>query len=278
MTTTDLIYQHWKQEQHVFNENLATLRKNNEKDAVHDLRVAVKKLRATIELYVLLTKEPLWEYPLKETEKLFNISGKQRDIEIALEVLSELEKDTGKKYPELKGHLQTSLNIARKWTNMAVAEYKKKELEAIAVLIKEDKSPCIHEDLKYNLASLITEHLAGSRNYFKKPHKLRQYLKEIYYWIKMAPENWDTVTQYEKEMHSVLDSLGRWQDLDMFNIKTNHFRKDYLPKIFPEYALIKDLQKTILAEKEELLKATLSKIRQILRKLSQDEKEKSVSL
>ncbi|HWR34203.1 MAG TPA: CHAD domain-containing protein [Chitinophagaceae bacterium] len=278
MTTTGLLYQHWKKEQHIFSKNLAILKKHNEKEAVHDLRVSVKKLRAAIELYVLLTKEPLWEYPLKETEKLFNISGKQRDLEISLEVLAELEKETSKKYPELKRNLQTSLSAAKKWTNIAIYEYNKKEPEAIAILIKEDKSSAIHEDLKYNLYSLITEHLVGCKNYFKKPHKLRQYLKEIYYWIKIAPENWDTITQNEKEIHSVLDDLGRWQDLEMLSIKAKHFRKDYLPKILPENELIKNLQENILAKEQELLRAALSKTKEILKKVPRNEKEKTVSL
>lgn len=276
MDNPDLIYQYWKKEQQVFNDNLALLKKHNEKEAVHDLRVAVKKLRAIIELYVLLTKEPLWEYPLMEAEKLFTISGKQRDIEIALEVLEGLEKETGKKYPELKRHLQTPLAIAKKWTSIAVTEYKKKETEAIALLIKEDKSAAIHDELKYNLASLVTEHLAACKNYFKKPHKLRQYLKEIYYWIKMAPENWLSVTRYEKELHSALDDLGHWQDLDMFTIKARHFRKDYLPKTISEYELIKNLEHTISAKEVELLKAALNKIRKMLRNLQVIEKEKSV--
>ncbi|MBI5858698.1 MAG: CHAD domain-containing protein [Sphingobacteriales bacterium] len=277
MEDIDLIYQHWKKEQHVFNQNLAILKKHNEKDAVHDLRVAVKKLRAFIELYVLLTKEPLWEYPLKETEELFSVSGKQRDIEIALDVLGTLEKETGNKFPELKKYLQNSLAAALKWTNIAVAEYKKKELEAIALLLKEDKSAAIREELKFNLASLINKQLGESKNYFREPHKLRQYLKEIYYWIKIAPENWTGITDYDKEMHLLLDDLGQWQDLEMFNTKARHFRKDHLPKTFPEYQSIKTLHKTIADKEQELLKAALSKAREVIKKAMRAEKEKSVT-
>lgn len=277
MAENNFIFQHWKKEQQVFNENLAILKKHNEKDAVHDLRVAVKKLRATLELFVVLTSEPLWKYPLTETEKLFNISGKQRDIEMALEVLATLEKETAKKYSELKRHLQASLSVAIKWTNIAINEYKKKELPAIALLIKDEKSFHDQEEIKHKLLSLINDSLEKSKDYFKQPHKLRQYLKEIYYWIKMLPEGSEVINEYEKELHHVLDDLGHWQDLAMLEIKIKHFRKDYLPKTFPEYGLIKSLQETILAKEKELLKTALTKIRKMVSKLQEMEKEKRVT-
>lgn len=275
MADNNLIFQNWKKEQQVFNKNFAILKKHNEKEAVHDLRVAVKKLRATLELFVLLTNEPLWKYPLTETEKLFNISGKQRDIEMALEVLGILEKEAGKRYSEFRRHLQISLSAAIKWTNAAINEYKKKELGAIALLIKDEKSIQDQEEVKHKLIALIKDSLEKSKDYFKEPHKLRQYLKEIYYWIKMLPENSATVIEYEKELHHVLDELGQWQDLEMLEIKIKHFRKDYLPKTFPEYDSIKSLQETIQAKEKELLRTTLNKIRKMISKLQEMEKEKS---
>lgn len=277
MADNNLIFQHWKKEQQIFNKNLAILKKHNEKEAVHDLRVAVKKLRATLELFVLLTKEPLWKYPLTETEKLFNISGKQRDIELALEVLGTLEKEAGKKYPELRRHFQTSLSVVIKWTNIAINEYKKKELGAIALLIKGEKSLHDTEEIKHKLTILIKESFEKSKDYFKQPHKLRQYLKEIFYWIKMLPESSLPAIEYEKELHHVLDELGQWQDLEMLEIKIKHFRKDYLPKTFSEYDSIKSLQETIKAKEKELLKTALNKIRKIVSKLQEPEKEKRVT-
>lgn len=274
MTDNNFIFQHWKKEQQVFNKNFATLKKHNEKEAVHDLRVAVKKLRATIELYVLLTKEPLWENPLKETDELFNISGKQRDIEMALEVLGTLEKETGKKFPELKRHLQVCLSIAVKWTNISINEYKKKELAAIAILIKDEKSFHNQEEIKYKIIALINDSLEKSKNYFKQPHKLRQYLKEIYYWIRMLPVGSKVINEYEKELHHVLDDLGHWQDLAMLELKIKHYRKDYLPKAFSEYDSIKSLQETIQAKEKELLKSALMRIRKMVSKLQAMEKEK----
>ena len=272
MAYLNFLYQYWKEEQQVFNKNLAILKEHSDKDAVHDLRVAVKKLRATLEIYVLLTKEPLWDYPLKETENLFTICGKQRDIEISLEVLTLLEKETSKKYQEFNRFLNSLLRTAIKWTSKAVTEYKKKELGAIATLLKTERS----ENIQTDLVSVIKTQLPECRNYYKKPHRLRQFLKEIYYWIKMIPGSSEEVKQYEKTIHDVLDDLGHWQDLKMFETRLRHFRKDYLPKAFSEYNQIEDLQKLIKEKEQKLLRKALGKIRQLVKKITTTENGKQV--
>ena len=73
MGSTEFIFNCWANEQKVFNKNLATLKKHPGKKAVHDLRVAVKKLRAVLELSLLIAEKPAIENALKETEQLFSI-------------------------------------------------------------------------------------------------------------------------------------------------------------------------------------------------------------
>ena len=266
MGSTDFIFILWKKEQKVFNKNLAVLKQHPGKKAVHGLRVAVKKLRAALELYLLISEKPLHEDPLKETEQLFSILGKQRDIEICLEIIDSSEKESNKKYPALKYYFRSLLSVAHKWTKNAVQQYKKKELEEIAVLLKNETRVLAQEELKQKIAGIINTHLANSKNYFKKPHKLRQYLKEIYYWISMIPESLAIGIEYEKELHDVLDDFGNWQNLTVFDIKLKHFRKDYLPKTFPEYDSTKMLEAVVKEKKEKLLKVALNKTNSLLEK------------
>ncbi|HMK27915.1 MAG TPA: CHAD domain-containing protein [Chitinophagaceae bacterium] len=266
MGTADFIFIYWEKEQKEFFKNLAVLKKHSRKKAVHDLRVAVKKLRAALELDFLISEKPLPEDLLKGTEQLFSILGKQRDIEICLVLIDTFKKETGKKYPALKNYFRTLLPIAIKWTKKAVEKYKKKELEEIALLLKNESPVVEQEELKQKIAGIINTHLANCRNYFEKPHKLRQDLKEIYYWIMMIPGSLLPPVEYEKELHDVLDDFGNWQDLSVFEMKIKHFRKDYLPKTFPEYEETKMLQAAVKEKKEELLKVALNKTRSLLRK------------
>jgi len=274
MSYSNFILILWKKEQKVFNNNLAVLKQHPRKKAVHDLRVAVKKIRAALKLYLLISEKPWPEDPLKETEQLFSILGKQRDIEICLEIIDASEKETVKKYPELKYYFRTVLSVAHKWSKKAALQYHRKELNEIALLLKTETQVIEPEKLKLKIAGIIHTHLVNSRNYFKKPHRLRQCLKEIYYWIKMIPESLLFPFEYEKELHDVLDDFGNWQNLSVFEIKLRHFRKDYLPKTFPEYDSIKMLESGVNEKKEKLLNEALNKTSSLLRKATATEKEK----
>ncbi len=266
------IFTYWKKEQQVFRKNLAILKQHPGKDAVHDIRVSIKKLRAALQLYVFISGEPLWEYPLQETEKFFSILGKQRDIEICLALLTAFENETGKKFAELNHYFQSLLVIAHKWTRQAVNVYKKKELGAISLMLKENGLTLTQEELRNKITGVINNNLVNSRIFYKQPHKLRQYLKEIYYWIKIIQEPLQVEIDYEKDLHHILDDFGSWQDHQVFEIKIKHFRKDYLPKLFPEYALLKILEAAVKEKKEKLLKDAFSKTNRLLRKVTEKEK------
>jgi CHAD domain-containing protein len=272
MGSTDFIYTCWEKEQKVLSKNLAILKKGPDKEAVHDLRVAVKKLRAAAALYSLLSKNDFLVDPLKETGQLFDILGKQRDMEICLEIIDGLKKDAGKKYPELKNHFLVLLPVAYAWTKNAVQQYKKKELQETALVLKKVQQLTGLEELKINITALINTHLASCRNDYKKPHKLRQNLKEIYYWIKMIPGTLFSPVAYEKELADVLDDFGNWRNLTVFTVKLKHFRKDHLPKTFSEYEAIKKLEADMKGDKEKLLKLALHKTSSLLRKALAKEK------
>ncbi len=274
MNYPDFIITFWEKEQNVFNKNLAVLKKDPGKKAVHGLRVAVKKLRAALELYFLISEKPSGGDPLKATEQLFSILGKQRDIEICLEIIDTSKKETGEKYPALKYYFRTVLSVACTWTKKAVQHYKKKELAAIAALLKNETQVIEQKELKDKMAGIIHTCLVNCENYYKKPHKLRQNLKEIYYWIKMFPGSLLFPVEFENELQQLLDDFGNWQNLSVLEIRLKHFRKDYLPETTAEYDATKMLEAAIKEKKEKLLTLALNKTRSLLKKALVTEKEK----
>jgi CHAD domain-containing protein len=275
MVNSDFIFTFWEKEQKVFSKNLDLLKQYPGKKAVHDLRVAVKKLRSALHLFLLIAEKPVRENALKETEQLFDILGKQRDLEICLEIIDASEKENGKKYPEQKKYFRSVLSFAQVSTRKAVRQYKIKELDEIALQLKKETKSLTPEGLKQKIADIINSHLANCNNYFNKPHKLRQHLKEIYYWIKMIPGDLLFTAAFEKELHDVLDDFGNWQNYSVFEIRLKHFRKDYLPKTFPEYWITRMLETSIKEKKEKLLKIAIQKTRSLLKKAAVTKKEKT---
>ena len=263
MNNANPILINWRKEQKVFNQNLSLLQKKLEKEAIHDLRVAIKKLRAYLELYSQLKKvtDPVEAGQpglLDKTEELFDTIGRQRDVEICLEVLTSFKEETNYSYPQLTLYLQAVLKITKAWSNQEIHGYKNKETKKIAFVLKQDNEIENTRELNQYIQSIIRHSAGETKSQFKKPHLLRKNLKSVYYWINIVNDN----SEYHPELlHNILDDLGSWQDKEIALQRIKHFRKDYLPKSFDEYNKLKELEQYIDEKKSMLIKEACNKTR-----------------
>jgi CHAD domain-containing protein len=266
-----LLETNWEKELEVFRKNLQLLLVKPDKEAVHDLRVAVKKMRAILELYLFISDERFLKNPIQETETLFSILGKQRDTEICIDILASYKKETRLKFPLFSEFLDAILKKTYQWTDKASKTYAIKELNSIKILFKngENKPNEIFDtDLMLNV---ISSQLKKSSSFYKQPHKLRQHLKRIYYWVKLLPESLAEKI-HEKELHALCDMLGEWQDLEIFGTRIRHFRKDILPGCYDESKDIKVVQADIKEKNAKKLSAALAKCRRLIKMTKTAEK------
>ena len=277
MSDTGFIYTYWKKQQQLFNKYFIVFKKYPETEAVREIRTTVKKFRAAFRLYLLFTEEKIDKYPLTVTEDFFAVLGIQRDIEVSLELLRNFEKKLIRTHPETKRCLRAILAISRNWTSKAVRKFKKKELVIVARLLKNGSAGGT-EGSKDKLRDIIETSLADSKNYFKEPHLLRQHLKEIYYWIKMGQESLSMEFEYTEELQKILNGFGDWRNIQVFHARTRHIRKDYLPKSYKEYESIKIIEKDSKEMAGQLLKTTLTKTRQLLKKIDPEKNKKVAHL
>jgi CHAD domain-containing protein len=268
MRHSNFILLYCKEEQKVFNKNFEILGHGSDKNAVHDLRVSVKKLRACLKLYAIITKKKNWQSLFIETKNLFTILGKERDIEMCLELLSDEEKKSKSDYNNIKIYLQTMLQTAQTWTQYAIKNYHKTELANLTSLLSEGADKPTKEWLIEKTIDAINDNLQQIKDYYKQPHKIRKLLKDVYYWLKMLPENVLADESLEKKLEGILDDFGNWQNDEMLLTKTKHFRKDNLPDSFEEYDSLKTLEKNVEERKEKLLKDVLHKTKQLPKKIS----------
>lgn len=260
---------HWKKEQKAVVENLLVLRQKLNEQAIHDLRVAIKKIRAYTKLYTLLQpgNGPGFgneKNTLPHTGQLFDITGRQRDVEICLAILASLQQETGRRYLHLHFYLLYMLKTTKAWCNQDIHQYKIKELAAMTRFLKEDGSlqDAVSTDKRIQLA--INEQLVSITPHFKQPHTLRKQLKTIYYWLLLLDEK----ERYAPgPLHTILDELGNWQDYEIARVQIKHFRKDYLPKPFDEYYELKKLEAFIENKKDRLLTAVRKNLRNWLEEL-----------
>ena len=272
MDSQHLILNHWEEEQKTFDTHLVALQKHIDAEGIHQLRVAIKKLRAYLKLLILLKNEPGWNYLLNRTKDLFDALGKERDVEICLALLPLYEKEKGCRYRELKQYLEFLQNKMHGWSNQSIHRYQDKELTRVALLLKEDNCPG-SDELVRQIQQIIHTHLEEIKEFLKKPHKLRRKLKQLYCWISILPGDMPVELYDANALHHILDELGNWQDHETLLRRAKHFRKDYLPKQFEETSVLLSLEDNLQAKKELLRKSAIDKTKRWLKRNLVEEAE-----
>ncbi|MBK6384434.1 MAG: CHAD domain-containing protein [Chitinophagaceae bacterium] len=275
MSDYNILFLQWKKIQKDFEKNLSLLLLRINTEPVHDIRVATKKLRALLSLYSLLKNEPEDEYFFQQTESLFDILGRNRDAETCLALTIAFEKESNSSCKEWKNYLRSQIKTTRAWANQEIHRYHKKELVKVSLLFKQDS--CLADSNKFHddLTAIIYTHLSETKKHFRQPHLVRKKLKEVYYWVALFPDDKLSNSWHPEELHSILDDLGSWQDNQILKERMKHFRKDYLPKPFKEYELLKDFEIKISATQSFLLKSANSKARRWIKKVTDKQKSET---
>jgi CHAD domain-containing protein len=267
MAEINFLYRHWKKQQLVFQSNFIRLQQRLDATAIHDIRVATKKLRAFLSFYCLLQKDQTHPHYLGKTEALFEVLGKQRNIEVCLELLAAHKKENGTHYKELHRFLQTQLKVSKGWTNEEIHRYHKKELAQVALLLKEELRTITDQHLVLELNTLIHQQVAATKKVHQKPHQVRKQLKEIYYWITLLPDKENCDQYHPEDLHIILENLGHWQDMETLSILCHHFRKDHLPGSFTESDTLRILEDQLAEKKKLLQKLAMDKVRKWIEKI-----------
>jgi len=268
MPAAIFILLHWKKQQKVFSQNLATLRRLPDDKAIHDLRVAVKKLRSYLELLTMLFKKIQEEPGFEKTGQLFKVLGKHRDIEIGLLLLEGFEKEHKLTYTAFRFHLKVALQRTQRWVQHALIKYDESELtqltRQLGLHLKETnrqellKEINIIVDKENKKLARLVKHLAV------QPHDIRKMLKNVFYWINICPKDFLFNSTQVNKLKKSLDQLGDWQDHEMLHSKIKHFRKDFVPTSREEYQQLKDLEKDIERKMELMLAKAAEHIQFVL--------------
>ena len=268
MPVTFFILLHWKRQQRVFLQNLAKLNQQQETKAIHDLRVAIKKLRAYLKLMTLLVNDIDKETSFEKTEQLFDVLGKYRDIEIGLSLLQSFEKENRKTYTAFRFQLKTALQRSGIWGQNALNKYDQKELIDLTKDLEQHLKKADQQKLLDRTGAIITREIKKlkreSKHFSNQPHEMRKTLKSVFYWISICPKDFLLSNGELKKLKKSLDMLGDWQDHEMLGNKVKHFRKDFVPDAREEYLLLKELEKNIEDKMEKKLHKADENLREFI--------------
>src|SRR5688572_2648755 len=226
MKRPDLLLKRWLEQKKVFNNNLLINRKRPTIDSVHDMRVAVKKLRSYLRLKRRLNGSE-WKESFSTISALFKSFGTVGDLDMSLALLRKQEHKKLLLFPFFKEDLFAKRSTSRKSAKQDAIKFNEKDLDVFENqfdLDLTDKEIC--EKIIQHAGSKIKKVKELTDHFQKNAHKIRKLLKDVYNWVKIDPKYFDKEFISIRALDQMLKHLGSWQDHFVFRKKITQFIKD----------------------------------------------------
>ncbi len=210
----------------VLTQNLKIAQESFDVNAIHDLRVAIKKIRA---LFLFVNEISGGEFKvkkrLKRLRKLFKAFGKLRDIQVQKELLNKYESNTNCSYQYFNLHLSdVQTKIQSSYSNEFL-KFKTQHSGKIYTHFKKNIEPynfnlissSIYE--QYKLRFKILKSLSHKISDYHNIHKFRIKLKEFIHIFIILFQNSEFKPETSvniNKMKNIADLLGSWHDKDIF--------------------------------------------------------------
>jgi CHAD domain-containing protein len=205
-----------------FNENFEKVREGFGFDAVHDMRVAIKRLRVVIILCEELDPELSIINDKEELRKLFRLSGKMRDAQVQQGLVREYEFKLEVDFGKFSGYL---LNYERKaikkFNNYCTHHNPHDFILSISTIIPKIITTVNEGNLKSAFYELLKklfntiEFLKTHQLQDEHLHEIRGILKQCNYLLSIFNTEGNDLPQLAsllKKLEKVNELLGKWHD------------------------------------------------------------------
>jgi CHAD domain-containing protein len=231
----------------------------DDEEAIHDLRVSIKKMRA---LFLFLKESGFAniksDYPyLRNLKQIFKKAGRLREIHIHKNLYHEYSQRLGKDFPQLQKYLDEQEEESRQAYHDFMPGIEFRKFYDQANQLQKDLKRISQKKLNDKLFDFIRSRVDECHGFMFEPHyeqhlhQIRKYLKHIRFIIGQkigdVHKIFDNEVSFD-DTKKVEDILGEWHDRDEFRRMLEAFRDN-----------IKDAAK---AETQELLDAYLKEVNQ----------------
>ena len=199
----------------------------NDEEAIHDLRVAIKKIRALF----LFFKEAGYadiksDYPyLNKLKDVFKKAGKLREYQIHKNLLNEYQQRLERKFPGLDRYMNEKEKEAQQAYHEFMPGITFRKLYQSADELHKSIGEISPKNLNKKLYTFIKSRVDECHGFMYEPHyethlhQIRKYLKHIRFIIGQNIGNVHELCEPDvnfKDTKKVEDILGEWHDRDEF--------------------------------------------------------------
>ena len=220
-------------EERSFFDHLSIIKEQPSRDAIHDLRVCVKKIKA----YLLLNEDISgleFKQTFKKLKACFDIAGKYRDTQMAIALA---KKQTGKHNEFLRlfiQHSQQLLPMTEQCAKQGATDLDIAVIGRLRLFLDEGVGEKDNAELRGLLKTASENKLQEAKklsdSFKENAHLIRKILKTVYYWLLIIPPPSLISAGDMKILEELLDLLGKWQDHIVLIKKLRKFRKEWLVK------------------------------------------------
>ena len=276
MPADNFIIKHWQAELQVFQQNFLLLKEQINAEPVHDLRVAIKKLRSYLNLYGVLFKEKNFKDAFAKTKELFSVLGRHRNIEISKQLLLSLTGNNKSSLNSVFIYLQLLEEQVIPYCRQSLLQYEKTGLDELTNQIEQDIQTLDIDETKNKVKDIIISSLENVKHdlkhFEKKSHLIRKSLKDIFYWLKILPEEFVLTKSRIKTIDKILDHLGNIQDHEVMITNLKNYRKTILSNALVEFDVVKKIEANATAKKDGFLKKADKMTEELLSKIHKKNK------
>jgi CHAD domain-containing protein len=206
-----------------------------DEEAIHDLRVAIKKIRA---LFLFLKESGMADiksdYPyLGNLKKIFKKAGKLREVHIHKNLYEQYRKRLGQDFPELEEHLRNLEEESRNAYHEYMPGIQFRKFYRAANSLQKEIQGISRKKLNKKLYEFIRVRVEQCHQYMFEAHyeqhlhQIRKYMKHIRFII--GQQIGDVHKVFEDELSfedtkKVEDILGEWHDRDEFRKLLEEYR------------------------------------------------------
>jgi CHAD domain-containing protein len=232
MQQDNFIIRSWQEQEDNFIRNLTICRKRPTRDSVHDLRVAIKRMRSYLRLKQIFTGEE-WKEFFSNISCLFKSLGMLRDYDMSLVLTRGYLKKEKKNFSAFLYFLNANRRLTRQWSREAAADFNEEDIFRLKELFCQAMAVFSNEMLFEKVRDVTDEKFRKvnklAHRFKKNAHSIRKELKDLYYWLKIFPPEMTEPLVPIKPLDKLLENLGNWQDQLIFRTKLKYFRKEFSP-------------------------------------------------
>ncbi len=259
---------HWQREAQIFHQKISLVARRLHHGAIHDARVAMKKLRSYARLSDKVMRTSLRAAVLPFAT-LYLTCGACRDTYNAIRLLEAFTHRLDRRFPLFEAYLKISLQASARylhkvftilpisesdWQLLSQPQGLSERISLQTLRAMQDETRALWESVEIPASDRNAEAL----------HDLRKALKQLFYWLEVVPAS-DSFAFYDLKALRALNSLfGKWQDLHQLERRVQLFRQELLGKDTPERRDLKLLLKALAQEKRKLYGTMTDKLSVLL--------------